>query len=517
MNRKWKKYIGGAVAILLGFGAADRCFGFGETGAERPETAVEVSQVSGWEDLGDDTEALEGSLRDKINEAEGSLSAAIQAMKTLKVRVFDSHHHAVQIEYLKLIQETSLKTSDHRTEQNRAEAALIILKRLCNDLSRKPLFIKALASTMGGAKWISKRAFNDPASLSVNAIRVLLILSRKESSLNHGDRMGILQQLRHNKVLANTQSLFWAAVRSLTIQERIQLGDCFGTQPRSNYEDRREYFRLQRESRKLRKQITLSREKNGPPGDQEGHIARWEATKRELENQIVALREKRPSAYPFYYEQEPVYCRKPADFLKHYKRLEVFPPEEAALRRDILAGKPNASIADCWNAVIFKEDRFRPLGTHEAFTNELKEYREKYVALKLWFDSTPSTLHKFLPHALQVATRCEEYSQLFPKIILVDSLVEETYHQLGTQPRAACYDPKDDYQIWVVLEIMQNLIQRIDGYLHPEQKLPDGIFRRQRAQKHLDVPPDMDPTQRRQIEEILRIAARMETESLEIL
>jgi hypothetical protein len=256
IEKKWKRCVGGAFAILIGIGSADS-FGAGGATAGRSGTAPRASQVRGGQGLGDDAEE---SLRELLDEVEEKLSAATEAMGTLKARVFDSHNHAVQAEFLKLVQMAS-------ESGRRAEAAWTILRNLLQNSPQKPLFVRALASAMGGAKWISKRISTDPVKLSNRAIQILLKFSKGGAPLSHEDCAEISRQLRNNKVFINGQSPFWAAVRSLTPLEREQLPDCFGPYPRSVYEKIREYNRIKDRQHQLYNQIHQHVKKNRELGN----------------------------------------------------------------------------------------------------------------------------------------------------------------------------------------------------------------------------------------------------------
>jgi hypothetical protein len=240
MNREWKKCAGGALAVLLGFGIADRCFG------KNPEDYTVEGLQRLWDNsLNRVTENIQKTrIRNILNEIDEELSTAFKATERPKARVFDSRKHALQAEYLKLIQKTSSKTNRTLTEQATTKAALRALRRLCRNPIQKPLFVRALASAIGGSKWIPKYIPNDPAELATQAIQVLLKLSEHETLLNNNDCLKVRQQLYRHQVFPDAQSPFWAAVRSLTPLEREQLGDCLGDYPRSIYEKRREYFRI---------------------------------------------------------------------------------------------------------------------------------------------------------------------------------------------------------------------------------------------------------------------------------
>jgi hypothetical protein len=251
MNREWKKYAGGALAVLLGFGIADRCFG------KSPEDYTDEDLQRLCETSADCTaeDIQEMRVRGILSEVEKKLSAAtIKAVRSLKTRVFDPTLHVIQAEYLNLVQETSLETSRTTTEQDTAKAALRALKRLGGHPARKVLLVRALASAIGGAKWISKYIPNDPVELATHALRVLLKLSEQETLLGNRDCLKVRQKLYERQVF-QWNSPFWSAVRSLTLLEREQLGDCFGDLPRSFYEKRREYFRLQDQCTDLYKRI----------------------------------------------------------------------------------------------------------------------------------------------------------------------------------------------------------------------------------------------------------------------
>jgi hypothetical protein len=568
MDRKWKRC--GAIAILLGFGVADRCFGTPNTTAIAgwSRTAIGTSQVSDEEDFGEDAES-EDINSPALDEIRRNLSAALKAKGSLKSFVQDFNNHTVQADYLKLIQ----IISDSKSKRIDVEEAQGILENSYWDPTQKVLLTRAIASAMGGAKWISKHIPGDPVALSTSAIRTFLELSEREDILNYSDRMKIYRQLQNNKVFTNARSPFWTAARSLTIRERMQLGDCFGPQSRADYEDKRKYFRLQMEKRKLQQQIethcnkdvllnqlawclrrrcNVDLAKNGPiiPEDfsaslpQEGwihnavrevlpvckslsnspsfketsdyqnltaegralceaftntqrlYLAKW----RDLNRQITDLWQEHPSV----------------GFWRLYENGEVFHPKEAALRRNILAGKLNATIEDCWDAITSQKSRFQELGTYKQFINMLEEYKILFNGLLAQYKFLPAIKQDslWLGAVARLFNHCERFSDLFQKFSLLNSLQEETLCQLGSP--AEVYRQKGT-TINMMLEIMQNLLVQINQRLYSKQEQPKGVTLRQSIEKYLKDHPGLDATQKAQIQEILRISAKIKTEIQEIL
>jgi hypothetical protein len=583
MNKEWKKCVGGMLTILLGFGAADRCLGNSEETAGGSRTAIGTSQVSDEEDFGEDTEGFERSLGNALSEVDEKLSAAIKAMDSLRVRVFDSHNHAVQIELLKLIQAASGRG-------NGAAAMLIILEGLFKDTTQKKLLLRAIASAMGGAKWISRHVFSDPVALSTGAIRAFLKLSKRESLLNHEDCAQILRQLRNNKVFVNAQSPFWAAVQSLSIAEREQLGDCFGDLPRSVYEKSREYINLQKKkdelSRKrdycLRQNPTLGKLKadfeclghntlghntlcdNGfdvstsfdaiHSQEMQSNLRGAVAARDRIEEFMTAWQKFQDNPNdPSLSDEQRTLCRviqeaqrlttdggdtinslkqKGRDmerefpsgcpYLTNLTSRTPFPPKEIALRRVLMVGKPGATIRECWNVIIFQDRRFRELGTYERWTKYISDHHK--LAQDLWIRlqtlDNQQDFSCFLNEATDLANQCDRFCDFFQKEITADSFFtdkEVTFHQLGGMPDECtpCYNvnARQAQNLESILNTMtQTLLKKINHRLYSSQEPPKNVKPRQNIESHLANHPDMDPTQKEQIEEILRIAAKLKIE-----
>ena len=372
-----------------------------------------------------------------INQIGAPLLNAIGVMGSLKVRMLDSHNHGVQTEILKLVRIASSDGPD-------AETARIVLKGISQDPRLKLLLTRALASVMGDAPWIqdarTKSGSGESGMASAaDAAKVLLALTDgKNPSLTHDDCMKALQQFSNHKVLLFEESPFWEGIRSLSITQREQLGDCFGQYSRADYVKRREYFKVsdaykilndgidgflaERDTLKeLCKAFSLfgiKFEKNGfnipqnfeIPSSIEGinselvdkHRASVSAfreawRKFQINPEDTSLKPEEKELCQAFQEAQKQFGGEQGtlesleekretlkgELLRIGRCLSQRDPlsaEESSLRRSLMAGKPNATPADCWNAITsFSGSEFQVLGNYDAWLAVVKE-QERHIA-----------------------------------------------------------------------------------------------------------------------------------------
>jgi hypothetical protein len=306
------------------------------------------------------------------------------------------------------------------------EAARIILKEcIAQNPKFKPLLTRALASAMGGAPWIQKDAqkfgLSTPENFSVPAIQAFLKLSEQGDILSHDDCMAIKRQFDNHQVFSRKNSPLLRATQSLPIAQREQLGDCFGQHPRSVYEKSREYLALKkslhRDSKatstscirsfssqktrtnpeggylhqlnKLFRKLDIDLIKTGcaipegwqTPRNSQGSTEKLGAIRSQIEELLTDqfVREYLQQAQELFGKDR----EKMEKILTLQRELEAYaipqdnggtqrldlisdtkpPLLETKLRRDLMAGKPNASIRDCWDTAV--PARWPSVGTYE--------------------------------------------------------------------------------------------------------------------------------------------------------
>jgi hypothetical protein len=500
------------------------------------------------------------------NQVAASLFTAIQAMGSLKTRAFDSHNHEVQARLLKLVQMAS-------GEGNDAAAALTILQCITQDPKLKPLLTRALASAMGGAPWIQKDAsrhgLDNQEGLSAPAIQAFLKLSEREDILSHDDCIKIRQQLSNHQVFSNDKSPLWQGIQSLPIKEREQLGDCFGEHPRSVYEKSRELIDLRRKHLELDARASSSHLKqnpslrilvdhfkyfnvnlrrngftipenlsfgpprNGPPEKAasaqaaiEEFLPVWQKFQVDpndssLTTKQLTLCRAVQEAHELSIDGEETVDsldKRIGDLDKQlpqprylHSSLVEFPDKEAAFRRTLMAGKPSATAQDCWDIIISQDKRFQELGTYE----EYGKNRSKESALLNALDQQYRALDNqkpfdvFLNSAANIVGEFKQFIDYAQYVRTFDSLEADIFRQLGNIPDDHRSNPGLPSR---VDSMAQSILEKINNRLYQGQEPPKDMSPRRSIEQYFKDHPDMDPTQKAQIQEILRIAAKLKIE-----
>jgi hypothetical protein len=585
-----------------------------------------VVQAQGSQDTSNDmggTSVVEagqalGGVSQDIQDVGDPLLAALNAMGSLKARVFDSHNHNVQTELLKLVEKANGSGEE-------ANVAKMFLAAVAQNGTIKPLLTRALASTMGGAPWVKGKKGMASAA---NAAKTLLALSDGETPLlKHDDCKAIRRQCDNHDVFSNKDAPIFGATQSLSIEQRVQLGDCFGKYPRDVYEKRREYSELKEKIEILKRKIAdfscgkkdmlelyddfkisleSDIEKNGfniPQGFErpltvpiipEGAISKQEtehaaddkefwdawdkfkndpddatltvddcrlclehqealaltnlrrtakaatninrfldawdkfqvdnndsnltvddhrlcASLREAQglfggnNETVASSEEKTKAL-----EDELNSRDP-NLTRRYSLAE-----EDSSRRDFMAGKPNATLGDCWNAITSSDERFEMLGDYDARTTFIKRGEAQLDQVKRECERLcrPDT---FPPEegtqlAEQLKTLAMEHRQDNQKLIALASFLNGLGYSLDEVSQGRTGNP-----LSLISETMQLLLAKTVLSVSPghESDLPESRIDLgqsiKNAEKFLHDHSDIAQTTADQIREILAIAREVKT------
>jgi hypothetical protein len=368
-----------------------------------------------------------GQTINRLNTVGQGLFAAVQAMGSLKVRVHDSHNHGVQAEILKLVHLASGEGDD-------AGAARTILKCISQNETTKPLLIRSLASTIGGAPWVqdarnkSGSGESGMANASDAAKTFLALTDGENPPLTHDECRKIHQQLDNYQGFSTEEAPIWEGIQSLSITQRKQLGDCFRKYPRDVYVKRQEYFELPGKIEVLKNApINFSRENkdldqlcnnfylfgislrgngfdipenfsillplphlDGYSQDEVVAMARdinafkvaWGRFQANHDDPALLTKEKdlcqkfQEARKLFDSNKEIIRSLEEKQNILKRKLSQIdtkLPQrgpisEEILLRRSLMAGKSDATLKDCWNAITnFPGSEFRELGNYDTW------------------------------------------------------------------------------------------------------------------------------------------------------
>jgi hypothetical protein len=454
----------------------------------------------------------------------GPLLAALNAMGSLKVRVFDSHNHGVQTEILRLVEMAN-------GNDEYANEAKEILVALAQNETTKPLLIKSLASTIGGAPWIAKSSESGMASAADAAKAFLALTDGENPPLSHDDCKGIFGQLNKHKVFSTKGAPIWEATQSLSIEERTQLGDCFGDFPRSVYGKSREYSKLSVDLKFLEGRIgDFSRENgdlsrlndsfrifnvdlagsgfsipknlntNSPRADFSESLvesaranvnafietwSKFRENSQDLEPEDRALCEAFQKAQgQFGGEQKTLNSlKREISALKkeleytglNFSQRDVL-SGEFQLRRDLMAGKPNATLEDCWNAAVdYQGSEIETLGYYDEWTSiidkqiaQFEQMKTKY--LELHESQEPFSFENGIQLAKQMrdlAVSLEQCRQKLDPIIIA-------FAELGGVPNGAHIESKvSNNPLFSISNMVKNLLKKMVDNLLPGHKIKD--------------------------------------------
>lgn len=385
--------------------------------------------------------------------------------------------------------------------------------------------------------------------------------------------MKIKKQLDNHKVFSNERAPFFVGVQTLSVKEREQLGDCFGDLPRSVYEKARKHsqlgqklislegkmnalykqhpdlkelkrvfslfdFNLHKNGFSIPQSLDTSLSGRGLAKEKDQVVVRefldsWQ--KFQANSNDLSLTSKQLALCKAVQEAQKLSSDEGATINSLNQQIENlgkelppqcpyltdinsdFPSEETTLRRTLMAGKPGATIADCWNVITSKERQFQGLGNYEDWGNKLQRYETQFDELNLrtqnLFRENPQDLSVFLNTAADLVNQFNEFSDYTSLALVFDSFQENVLRPLGGGIPED-YNPSNSLSNKVSLTT-QSLLGAINQRLYQDQgqEPPKGMSPQRSIEQYLNAHSDMDATQRQKIQQVLKIAAKLKVES----